>query len=268
MTSAFWMVASRCATVIVVFPSIKRARPSRTSFSEAASRRSEYATPVYVRTNSPQSDLIEQDLKAAKGFDGIVLPKVSSAAEVRHIGAQVDSKMHIMPSIEDAKGVVSAYQIASADIRVNALVFGVFDFLHDMLLDYDENDDSGYAYARTKVPVDARAAGIAAIDGIWQKVDDIDGLVRDATIAKRLGYSGKSIIHPGQIDPVHNVFRPTKVEVEWAKKVVEALSGVMEKGNRRECKCGATPSTIRICHHTNICICEDGRCISILAACR
>jgi citrate lyase subunit beta/citryl-CoA lyase len=84
-----------------------------------------------------------------------------------------------------------------------------------------------------KVPVDARAAGIAAIDGIWQKVDDTDGLVRDATVARRLGYSGKSIIHPGQIEPVHRVFRPSNGDIEWARKVVDALGEAMEKGSGR-----------------------------------
>ena len=76
-------------------------------------------------------------------------------------------------------------------------------------------------------------AGVHAIDAIWQKIDDIDGLIRDATMARRLGYSGKSIIHPSQIEPVHNVFRPSKSEVEWAKKVVQALDQAMEKGRGR-----------------------------------
>jgi citrate lyase subunit beta/citryl-CoA lyase len=84
-----------------------------------------------------------------------------------------------------------------------------------------------------KIPVDARAAGVHAIDAIWQKIDDIDGLTRDATMARRLGYSGKSIIHPSQIEPVHKVFRPSKNEVEWAKKVVQALNLAMRKGTGR-----------------------------------
>jgi len=206
---------------------------ARGIISELTTQRHEYARPLYVRTNSPQSGLIEQDLKAAKGFDGVVIPKVNSPNEVNHVGMQIDPTTHIIPSIETAEGVVNAYQIASADIRVNALIFGLFDFLHDMRLDYDEKDSTGFAYSRMKVPVDARAAGIAAIDGIWQQVEDIDGLVKDSTIAKRLGYSGKSIIHPNQIRPVHNVFRPSESEVEWAKKVIEALGEAMEKGSGR-----------------------------------
>ena len=202
-----------------------------------------YNSPVYVRTNSPESGLLDADLKTVvqKGINGVVIPKVNDASEVAEIAKTVSGlekergtgRLALMPSIETARGVANAYQIASADERVNALVFGVFDFLYDMRLDYDESDDSGYLYARSKIPVDARAAGVAAIDAIWQKVDDADGLVRDATAAKKLGYSGKSIIHPGQIEPVHRVFLPSKSVIEWAKKVVGALGEAMEKGTGR-----------------------------------
>ena len=216
---------------------------ARKIIAKALASRQQFARPVYVRTNSPESGLVAADLKAAiqKGLDGIVISKVNEAAEVVKIRKQVAAlekarktgKIALMPSIESAKGVVNAYKIAGADDQINALVFGVFDFLNDMRLDYDENDPTGYAYARAKVPVDARAAGVHAIDAIWQKIDDTDGLVADATIAKRLGYSGKSIIHPSQIDPVHKVFLPSKSEIEWAKKVVQALGEAMQRGSGR-----------------------------------
>jgi citrate lyase subunit beta/citryl-CoA lyase len=216
---------------------------ARKMIADALARRQEYARPVYVRTNSLESGLVPADLKAAvrKGLDGIVVPKVNDAQDMIKIKRQLATlekqrktgKIALMPSIETAKGVVNAHSIASSDDRVNALVFGVFDFLHDMRLDYDENDPSGYAHARAKIPVDARAAGVSAIDAIWQKIDDMDGLVRDAAAAKGLGYSGKSIIHPSQIEPVHKVFLPSKSEVEWAKKVVQALSEAMERGRGR-----------------------------------
>jgi len=216
---------------------------ARKTIAGALAKRQDYQKPVYVRTNSPESGLIDADIKTVvqKGIDGLVIPKVNDASEVIEIAKVVSAlekergigRIALIPSIETAKGVVNTYAISSADDRVNAVVFGVFDFLHDMRMDYDEHDGSGYAYARARIPVDARAAGVAAIDAIWQKVDDIDGLIRDATAAKRLGYSGKSIIHPGQIEPVHKVFLPSKSEVEWAKKVVEALGEAMEKGTGR-----------------------------------
>jgi citrate lyase subunit beta / citryl-CoA lyase len=216
---------------------------ARKIIAGALASRREYGRPVYVRTNSPESGLVTEDLKAAvrKGIDGIVIPKVNDVEEIMKIKRQVAAlekqnktgKIALMPSIETTKGVVNAHQIAGADDRINVLVFGVFDFLYDMRLDYDENDQTGYAYARAKIPVDARAAGVHAIDAIWQKIDDAEGLVRDATAAKRLGYSGKSIIHPSQIEPVHKVFLPSKSEVEWAKKVVQALGEAIEKGSGR-----------------------------------
>ena len=206
-------------------------------------RRQEYSGIVYVRTNSPESGLIPDDLKAVlqEGIDGIVVPKVNDVSEMLEIKKHIvmlekerkTDKIALMPSIETARGVVNAYLIASAEERIKALVFGVFDFLYDMRLDYNEHDPLGYSYVRAKIPVDARAAGVHAIDAIWQKIDDIDGLIRDATMARRLGYSGKSIIHPSQIEPVHKVFRPSKNEVEWAKKVVQALGQAMKKGTGR-----------------------------------
>lgn len=216
---------------------------ARKTIVEALAKRDEYRRPMYVRTNSPESGLIPADLKAVvrKGIDGLVIPKVNGAGEVKKIARMVAAletkhktgRIALIPSIESAKGVVNTYAIAGADARVNAVVFGVFDFLHDMRMDYDEHDGTGYAYARARIPVEARAAGVPAIDAIWQKIDDTDGLTKDATAAKKLGYSGKSIIHPGQIEPVHRVFLPSQTEVEWAQKVVDALGTAMEKGTGR-----------------------------------
>lgn len=216
---------------------------ARKTIADALAKRQEYQRPLYVRTNSPESGLIPADLKAVvrKGIDGLVIPKVNDAGEIKKIAKMVAAlekkyrtgRIALIPSIESAKGVVNTYGIASADARVSAVVFGVFDFLHDMRMDYDEHDGTGYAYARARIPVEARAAGVPAIDAIWQKVDDIDGLTKDATAAKKLGYAGKSIIHPGQIEPVHGVFLPSQAEIEWAKKVVAALGSAVEKGTGR-----------------------------------
>lgn len=212
---------------------------ARAMVRDAIKARKDYASELYIRVNSPDSGLIEDDLQVVdEGLDGIVIPKVNEAREVTKVEEVLDElekrhgigkKIEIMPSIESARGVVNAYNIASSSDRVSALVFGVFDFMHDMGLEYAE-DAIGFNYARAKIPVDARAAGVYAIDGIWQAVDDVDGLIRDAMLGMRLGYKGKSIIHPRQIDPVHRVFVPSKDEVEWARKVVVALEGAMKQG--------------------------------------
>jgi len=197
---------------------------------------------VYVRINSPESGISRKDLISTiqKGLDGIVVPKVSEESEIVELCGLITeleqkrgiekNRIKLMPSIETAKGVVNAYSIAKADLRVNALIFGLYDFLHDMHLDHADNDGTGYSYARWKIPVDARAAGVVAIDAIWQKVDDIPGLRNDAASAKRLGYVGKSIIHPNHIEPVHEIFKPSKIEIGWATKVVNALGPSMRNG--------------------------------------
>ena len=214
---------------------------ARQMIIEALKVRAEFKGEVYVRTNPFASGMVQEDLKAVvqKGIDGVVIPKVNDPNEVIELSKLIKELEHersikegaveMMPSIESAKGVVNAYEIASASPRVSALVFGVFDFLFDMGLEYIE-DDVEYNYARAKVPVDARAAGVYAVDSIWQRIDDMNGLIKDATAGMKLGYKGKSIIHPSQIEPVHKIFVPNKEEVEWAKKVVDALNGAMGKG--------------------------------------
>ncbi|HEU5462115.1 MAG TPA: CoA ester lyase [Nitrososphaeraceae archaeon] len=201
------------------------------------------SSQLFVRINSFESELFEQDLESVvcESLDGIVIPKVNSATELKKITeiiANLETKRKIkktiklIPSIESSQGVVNSYHIANFNSRICSLVFGVFDYLYDMKLDYD-NEGLEYSYARSKIPVDARAAGIPALDSIWQNVDDLEGLKRDAKIAKRLGYAGKSIIHPKHIEPVHNVFVPSQNEIEWAKKVVAKLNQIQEQGDKR-----------------------------------
>ena len=198
---------------------------------------------IFVRINSFESGLYKQDLEyvICERLAGIVIPKVNSASELEKITEiianlekkrNIEKTLRLIPSIESSQGVVNSYDIAKFNERVCSLMFGVFDYLYDMKLDY-ENEGLEYSYARAKIPVDARAAGIPALDSIWQKVDDLDGLQRDAKIAKRLGYAGKSIIHPKHIEPVHNVFVPSQNEIEWAKKVVSRLNQIQEKGDKR-----------------------------------
>ena len=201
------------------------------------------SSQLFVRINSFESELYEQDLESVvcESLDGIVIPKVNSASEMKKITeiiTNLETKKNLkktiklIPSIESSQGVVNCYHIAKVNSRICSLVFGVFDYLYDMKLDYD-NDGLEYSYARSKIPVDARAAGIPALDSIWQNVDDLEGLKRDAKTAKRLGYAGKSIIHPKHIEPVHNVFVPSQNEIEWAKKVVARLNQIQEQGDKR-----------------------------------
>jgi len=212
---------------------------ARKMIKEALKSRASYSADIYVRTNSPASGKIPEDLEEIiqKGLDGIVIPKVNNAKELLGIYKNISrlekkrklKPVSLIPSIESAQGVVNTYEIASSGKRVAAVVFGVFDLLNDMGIDYTKQPE-GAKYARAKVPLDARAAGVYAIDAIWQDLQDIDGLKEDCVIGKNLGYVGKSIIHPDQIQIAHELFAPNKSEIEWARKVCDMYVASTKKG--------------------------------------
>jgi citrate lyase subunit beta / citryl-CoA lyase len=219
---------------------VEEKKSARNLIKNALKNRSEYNSEIYVRTNSPESGMIPDDLQeiVQLGIDGIVIPKVNTSNEIKKIEKTMlvlEKKrklkpIELMASIESTEGVVNAYSIASCSKRVSALIFGVFDLLNDLGIEYTKKAE-GAVYSRTKIPVDARAAGKYAIDAIWQDLDDTKGLEQDSFTAKNLGYVGKSIIHPNQIDVVHEVFYPTPLETDWARKVINAYD--LAKKNKK-----------------------------------
>jgi citrate lyase subunit beta/citryl-CoA lyase len=218
----------------------KEKKKARTLIKNILKQRKEYSPDVFVRTNSPESGKIVADLKEIiqKGIDGIVIPKVNSANELKKIEKIISSLekkrrikgIRLMPSIESALGVVNCYEIASSSKRIDALVFGIFDLLNDMGIEYTKGNPRGAKYSRYKVPVAATAAGVVAIDGIWQDLKDKGGFTKDCQVGKSLGYVGKSIIHPDQIKTVHKIFHPSKPEIKWAKKVCSVYEKLTKKG--------------------------------------
>ena len=220
-------------------------REARQMIRQALHDRGSYAAgAVYVRTNSPASGLIPSDLGEVvrRGIDGVVIPKLDNKAQLKRIVKILEDlerrrrlgPVGVMPSIESAEGVVKAYEIASSGgssrhSRIDCVIFGVFDLLADMGIEYTAQSDAA-KYARARVALDARAAGVPAIDGIWQNLKDAKGLERDCMLGRSLGFAGKSVIHPDQIDTVHRVFHPTRSEVDWARKVADAYVKSAEKG--------------------------------------
>ena len=212
---------------------------ARKLIKSALKSRKSFESSIFVRTNAPISGKIPDDLKeiVQNGIDGIVIPKVNNVKEltkIEKILSQLEKTrklkpIQIIPSIESAEGVVNTYHIASFGKRVSAVVFGVFDLLNDMRVEYSKESE-GAKYSRGKIPVDAQAAGVAAIDAIWQDLKDSKGLEKDCKTGKNLGYSGKSIIHPDQIPIVHKLFYPNKSELLWAEKVCKTYLRSTKKG--------------------------------------
>ena len=218
----------------------KEKKNARTLIKSALKKRNQYSSSVFARTNSPDSNKIEADLKEIiqKGIDGIVIPKVNSAKEIKKIEKTISSLekkrkirgIRLIPSIESALGIINCYEIASASKRIDAIVFGIFDLLNDIGIEYTKGNPPGAKYSRYKVPVAATAAGVHAIDGIWQDIKDTSGLKKDCEVGKSLGYVGKSVIYPDQIRTVHKIFHPNKTEISWAKKVCNVYKKSTKKG--------------------------------------
>jgi citrate lyase subunit beta/citryl-CoA lyase len=219
-------------------PKIEK-KKARQLIKNALKDRTKYSPAVFVRTNSPISGLIPDDLKGivSKGLDGIVIPKVNNVAELKKIEKTLSNlekteklkPLELIPSIESAEGVVNTHEICSFSKRISAVVFGVFDLLNDMGIEYTKQA-FGALYSRAKITLDAKAVGVLALDAIWQDLNDKKGFKKDCVIGKKLGYVGKTIIHPDQIPITHTVFHPNKTEIVWAKKVCNVYLKSTKKG--------------------------------------
>ena len=218
----------------------KEKKKARALIKNTLKQRKKYFADIFVRINSPESGIVEADLKeiVQKGIDGIVIPKVNSVKELKQIEKTISTLekkrkikgIRLMPSIESALGVMNCYEITSSSKRIVALVFGIFDLLNDVGIEYTKGNPPGAKYSRYKVPVAAAAAGVVAVDGIWQDLKDKNGFTKDCEVGRSLGYAGKSIIHPDQIQTVHKIFHPSKPEIEWAKKVCDVYEELTKKG--------------------------------------
>ncbi len=197
----------------------------------------------YVRVNR-EAGARDADLVAVlrAGLDGIVAPKIDHPDEVARLARDLDERedaagisrgsIRLVPSIESALGLLEAHAIGARSDRVIALLFGAEDFARDLGLPAErEAEAAELLYARSAVVVAAVAARRQAIDGIWPDVTDGEGLRRDAVQARRLGFTGKSLIHPGQIETVNEVFSPSAAEVSYARRVIDAFEGAQRKGH-------------------------------------
>jgi citrate lyase subunit beta/citryl-CoA lyase len=196
---------------------------------------------VFVRINSLASGLLEQDLEAVviPGLAGINLPKPGSADDMRKVDAIIDrleterdiEKGHVRltPWVETARGLINAFEIASASPRIVGIIFGAEDFTLDTGMQRTEAGDE-LLYPRTMVVIAARAAEVIAIDTPYNDFRDEDGLIRETTLARQLGFQGKYVIHPSQIEPVNQAFRPSPEEVAEARRVVEAFDEAEAQG--------------------------------------
>lgn len=191
-----------------------------------------------VRVNEPAGEFFEADIcevlgRAARAVDAVVVPKIRSVEDVRRADLlilQMEHAAGIQPGrigleilIETAAAVENAVAIASASARLETLIFGVADYAADIGASFDAGDMwSDFTYPRQRIVNAARIAGLQAIDAVSFLYKNAELTKSDALRARRLGFDGKWVVHPAQIEIVNEAFTPSEAEVARARRVVDA----------------------------------------------
>jgi citrate lyase subunit beta/citryl-CoA lyase len=194
-----------------------------------------------VRINPLETPYGKADIEmiVPAGPDMLLIPKCSEAKDVRDVEALVaeaekgcvfDHTILFMPLIETARGVLNAYEIATASDRVVAMCWGAEDLSADLGVERTKEGRESFV-ARGLVVLAAKAAGVQPLDTVFSDVRDTAGLIESTKEAIALGFEGKGVIHPGQIEPIHRVFAPTAERIEYARKVIAAIEKARAKGS-------------------------------------
>jgi citrate lyase subunit beta/citryl-CoA lyase len=198
---------------------------------------------LYVRVNAVDTEFCYGDLAAIvrPGLDGIILPKVESAAglvtadwllaQLEREQGLMSRKIDLVPIIETARGLNQIDAILAAGTRVKRVAFGAGDFTLDVNMAWSRGE-AELAYARAKIVTASRAAGIEApFDTVWVDLADEEGLEASARTALGFGFQGKMCIHPNQIAVVNRVFTPSEAEIAFAERVVAAFARAEAEGS-------------------------------------
>ena len=184
-----------------------------------------WRVPIAIRINGAGSEWHSLDLDAAarSTADLIVVPRAISAHLVHEVVETVSKP--VLAMIETAAGVLAAAEIAR---ECAGLIAGTNDLRTDLRLPLDATREPISASLQLIV-LAARAAGVAAFDGVFNNLEDSDGFLKEAKDGRRLGFDGKSLIHPNQIAACHQAFAPSAGEVDRAKAVIDAFHGGAER---------------------------------------
>ncbi len=199
---------------------------------------------VFVRVNALTTNLTAEDLKfvAVEGLDGLMLAKSETKSDIVELDSMLEEtekgggleprSLKVVPLIESAKGVINAYEIASASERIIAVAFGAGDYYRDLGRGASFSpEQTELLYARSRIVNCSVAAGVQAIDTVFfGLLTDREGFMKEMMLALQLGFKGKLLIHPTQIEPVNKAFSPLPDEAEYARRVVEAFEKAQARG--------------------------------------
>ena len=181
---------------------------------------------VTIRVNGLGTRWHDDDLAAAcaAGPDGIVVPKVDSADEVRSLVAALErhgapERTRLWAMVETPEAVLAAGEIASASARLAVLVMGTNDLVKQLGARHVPGREP-LLTALSLTLLAARRSGVVVLDGVYNDVTDLDGFEAECRQGRDLGFDGKTLIHPGQVEPCNEVFAPSPEEVEDARELL------------------------------------------------
>jgi citrate lyase subunit beta/citryl-CoA lyase len=181
--------------------------------------------PVAIRVNGTGSEWHQADVRAvAASAAGLaLLPRAASGGQARDVREAIGKPLLAM--IETARGILALADIAP---EVSGLIAGTNDLAADLRLPPDAGRGPLQTALQTIVLV-GRAHRLPILDGVFNRLDDADGFAAEAADSRRLGFDGKSLIHPDQIEPCHRAFAPTDQELDRARRLVAAATGGAER---------------------------------------
>lgn len=198
-------------------------------------------TEMVVRINPLNTPYGRKDIEAVvkAGVHVIRMPKTETAAEVEEVEREIEKvereigclgRTRIMAAIESALGVVNAYAIATASPRMMGIALGAEDYCANLKTQRTPGGDE-LRLARETIVVAARAAGIDALDTVYSNLDDMETFRKEVELIHTLGFDGKSIINPRQIEIVNEVFAPTPRAIEKARAIIAAIREAERRGS-------------------------------------
>jgi citrate lyase subunit beta/citryl-CoA lyase len=197
-----------------------------------------YGAERMVRINQGERGLDDLEYVIPHNVHLVLIPKCESAETVRKVDEKIreikgreaqDETVFLMPIIESAAGVERAFEIATVSDSVVAMAIGLEDYTADLGVQRTKEGKESL-YARNRIVVASKAAGVQPIDSVFSDVGDMEGLLENVINSKSMGFEGMGCIHPRQIAVIREGFSPTADEIEKAKKIVAAFREALQKG--------------------------------------
>lgn len=198
-------------------------------------------TEIIVRVNPLDTEFIRDDLETVIPLKpSLIMPtKVSGPdyvlavskmmADIEQANGMEEGAVGLIPLLETAEGIENAYQIARCDRRVKALFLGAEDLTSDLQAIRSKPSEE-ILYARGRIVMAARAAGVDVYDTPFTDVNDDEGLLKDATFARSLGFTGKASISPRHVPAINEVFSPSEKDIAYAREVMAAIEEARRLG--------------------------------------